>query len=123
MAVLKYQNNILTDIKLPELQRQRGEVYAPRATRILWLESFVIQGAPSVILSWYWKATEKESTPPHTHDFEEVLGFIGADPQNPEELYGEVEFWMEDEGNGTRPSADEGRPWGNTDQPQMGRNI
>lgn len=68
-----------------------------RATRILWLEDFVIQGAPSIIISWYCKATEKEGTTAHTHDFDEVIGFIGSDPENPRELYGEVELWLEDE--------------------------
>jgi hypothetical protein len=97
MANRKYQDYILTDIKLPELQQQRSEIYAQRATRILWLEDFVIKGAPSVICSWYWKATEEPATPVHTHDFDEVLGFIGNDPERPRDLGGEVEFWLEDE--------------------------
>jgi hypothetical protein len=49
MTSRKYKNYILTDIKLPDPQRQRAEIYAQRATRILWLEDFVIKGAPSVI--------------------------------------------------------------------------
>jgi hypothetical protein len=97
MAELKYEKNILTDLQLPENVQYRAEEYAKRATRILWLEDFVIQGAPSIILSWYWKATEKDGTPAHTHDFDEVVGFIGSDPQNPQDLNGEVEFWLEDE--------------------------
>lgn len=97
MAQRKYQNYILTDIKLPYPQRQRAEIYAQRATRILWLEDFVIKGAPSVICSWYWKATEEPGTPAHTHDFDEVVGFIGSDPDNPTDLGGEIEFWLEDE--------------------------
>jgi hypothetical protein len=97
MAKLKYKKYILTDLKLPEIPQKRAEEYARRATRILWLEDFVIKGAPSVILSWYWKATEKEGTPAHTHDFDEVVGFIGSDPRHPKDLCGEVEFWLEDE--------------------------
>jgi mannose-6-phosphate isomerase-like protein (cupin superfamily) len=31
------------------------------------------------------------------HDFDEIIGFIGNDPQNPTDLGGEVEFWIEDE--------------------------
>jgi hypothetical protein len=93
----KYQKYILTDVILPQEQRERADIYAERATRILWLEDFVIKGAPSIICSWYWKATEKEGTPAHKHDFDEVIGFIGSDPDNPHDLYGEVEFWMDDE--------------------------
>lgn len=97
MFELKYQKYILTDIKLPENVQKQAEVYAQRATRVLWLEDFVIQGAPSIIISWYWKATETEGTPAHTHDYDEVIGFIGSDPENPHDLGGEVEFWLEDE--------------------------
>jgi len=99
MAERKYQKYILTDLKLP-LERQeldKEDEYEKRATRILWLEDEIIKGAFSVICSWYWKATETEGSPSHTHDFDEVIGFIGSDPQNPQELGGEVEFWLEDE--------------------------
>lgn len=97
MSELKYQKYILTDLKLPENVQKRAEEYAQKATRILWLEDFVMEGAPSIICSWYWKATEAEGTPAHTHDFDEVIGFIGSDPENPHDLGGEVEFWLEDE--------------------------
>lgn len=97
MTDRKYQGYILTDIKLPEAQQKRADIYAQRATRVLWLEDFVIKGAPSVICSWYWKATEEAGTPAHTHDFDEVIGFIGSDPDNPKDLGGVVELWLEDE--------------------------
>lgn len=97
MSKLKYQKYILTDLELPEDVQKRADEYAQRATRILWLEDFVIKGAPSITCSWYWKATDKEGTPSHVHDFNEVIGFFGSDPQNPHDLGGEVEFWMEDE--------------------------
>jgi quercetin dioxygenase-like cupin family protein len=97
VSELKYQKYILTEVKLPEEQQKRADEYAKRATRILWLEDFVIKGAPNIICSWYWKATETEGTPAHKHDFNEVIGLIGSDPENPHDLGGEVEFWMEDE--------------------------
>jgi hypothetical protein len=34
---------------------------------------------------------------PHAHDFDEYLLFHGTDPAHPEELGGEVEFWLEGE--------------------------
>ncbi len=97
MAERKYEKYILTDLVLPEPAKQREPEYNQRATRILWLEDFVMEGAPSIILSWYWKATEQAGSPAHTHDFDEVVGFVGSDPENPHELYGEVEFWLDDE--------------------------
>jgi hypothetical protein len=97
MAGLKYEKYILKDLRLPEQQQYDNEEYSKRATRILWLEDFIIQGTPAIICSWYWKATEEYGTPAHTHDFDEVIGFIGSDPDNPQDLCGEVEFWLEDE--------------------------
>src|SRR3989339_1747464 len=94
---LKHKGLILTDLKLPEHVQARAADYDKRATRILWLEDFVVQGAPSIICSWSWKATEAEGPPSHTHDFDEVVGFLGSDWQNPGDLGGEVEFFLEDE--------------------------
>ena len=97
MAERKYQKYILTDLKLPDGVQKMQTEYNKRATRIMWLEDEIIEGAFSVILSWYWKASDEEGTPSHTHDFDEIIGFIGSDPQNPRDLGGEVEFWLEDE--------------------------
>ena len=97
MDGLKHKGLILTDLKLPEDVQARAADYDKRATRVLWLEDFIVQGAPSIICSWYWKATEAEGTPSHTHEFDEVVGFLGSDWKNPGDLGGEVEFWLEDE--------------------------
>jgi hypothetical protein len=99
MAARKYEKYILDELRTPAMTRQMDveHHYTERATRILWLEDEIMKGATSIILSWYWKATEKEGSPSHVHDFDEVVGFIGGDPQNPSDLGGEVEFWMEDE--------------------------
>jgi hypothetical protein len=98
MAKLKNQKCILTDLILPEGGAKAGLAdYSKRATRILWLEDFLMKGAPNIILSWYWKAMDEEGTPSHVHDFDEVIGFIGNDPKNPSDLGAEVELWLEDE--------------------------
>jgi hypothetical protein len=97
MAEKKYEKYIVTDLILPDNVAAMAEAYNKRATRILWLEDFVVKGAPSIIASWYWKATEEEGSPSHTHDFDEVVGFFGSDTDNPGDLCGEVEFWLEDE--------------------------
>jgi len=97
MAARKYEKYILTDLKMPEEVEARQEEYNKRATRILWLEDEILKGAFSIICSWYWKATEKEGSPSHVHDFDEVVGFLGSDYKNPHDLGGEVEFWLEDE--------------------------
>lgn len=93
----KHEHLILSDLIVPDNVAARMDDYNKRATRILWLEDFVIKGAPSIITSWYWAPTDEEGTPQHTHDFDEVVGFFGSDTDNPSDLCGEVEFWLEDE--------------------------
>jgi hypothetical protein len=97
MSELKWEKNILTELKVPEDVQYRQENYNKRARRILWLEDEMVKGAFSVICSWYLKATEEEGTPSHVHDFDEICGFFGNDSEHPEDLGGEIEFWMEDE--------------------------
>ena len=97
MTERKYEKFIQTELNVPNDVQYRLEEYNKRATRILWLEDEIMEGADSVILSWYWKATEKEGSPSHVHDFDEIVGFIGNDHKNPHDLGAEVEFWMEDE--------------------------
>lgn len=97
MAELKYKKYILTELKIPEELQKTAAEYAKRATRILWLDNEVIEGAFHVNCSWYWKSTDEDTAPAHTHDFDEVIAFFGSDPQNPHDLGGEIEFWLEDE--------------------------
>ena len=33
----------------------------------------------------------------HTHEYNEILGWLGTDWNNPRDLGGEIEFWLEDE--------------------------
>ncbi|MGD0915797.1 MAG: hypothetical protein ABSB22_05005 [Thermodesulfobacteriota bacterium] len=91
----KYKKYILTDLKLPEEQQKTADRYAQRATRILWLDDEVIEGAMYATCAWYWKASD-EGENAHAHDFDEIIAFFGSDPQNPHDLGGEVEFWLED---------------------------
>jgi hypothetical protein len=97
MVGKKYQKYICTELRLPEDVKSGEAEYSKRATRILWVEDEMMGGAFSIHCSWYWKATEKEGTPGHTHDFDEIVGLFGSDPENPHDLGGEVEFWIEDE--------------------------
>ena len=92
MAELKYQKYIVTDLKVPEEVQKIAVEYATRATRILWLDDNVVEGAFHVNCAWYWKETEPNKPAAHTHDFDEVIAFFGSDPDNPHDLNGEVEI-------------------------------
>ena len=96
MAEGKYSKYIVTDIILPEEIQAGAADYARWATRILWLDEDVVPGSFQVNCSWYRKPTETPSKA-HTHDYDEVIAFFGGDLDNPHDLYGEVEFWIENE--------------------------
>jgi hypothetical protein len=101
MAETKYGKYIITEskggLKLPSYRVKPTEDTKGVATRLLWLDDEVIKGAFYVECAWYWKASDVPRTQAHTHDYDEVLAFFGTDPQNPRDLCGEVELWLEDE--------------------------
>jgi quercetin dioxygenase-like cupin family protein len=98
MAERKYEKYILTDLKLPDDIQAKLAEYSRTRKRVLWMEDEIVPGSFSVICSWYFKAMKiEEAVPSHVHDFDEIIGFLGGDPEDPYELGGEVEFWMEDE--------------------------
>jgi hypothetical protein len=52
---------------------------------------------------WIWDegaAAVNPDRPPHSHEFDEIFVFLGTDRENPDELGGDVEFWL-GEGNNT----------------------
>lgn len=100
MANLKYKRYILTEIRLPEEMQKKEATYNRWAKHLLWLDNHVIEGAPFVNTAWYFKPEPEDilaTLAPHTHDFDEVVGFFGSDSQNLYDLGGEIGFWLEDE--------------------------
>lgn len=97
MAESKYGKYIVTELKIPESKQKIAEEYSKYATRILWMDDNVVEGAFHMNTSWFWKAGPTTEVKAHTHDSDEIIGFFGSDPQNPYDLGGEIEFWLEDE--------------------------
>lgn len=64
---------------------------------LLYLDDKRLKGAPYAEAVWF--CTTNDTGPaPHIHDdFDEFIGFIGSDPEHPEELNGEIDFYIEDE--------------------------
>jgi len=64
---------------------------------LLFLDDNRLKGAPYAEAVWFCK-TNDTGPAPHAHDdFDEFIGFIGSDPDHPEELNGEIDFYIEDE--------------------------
>jgi hypothetical protein len=108
MPELKYAKYIITEdlaktppagfLKRREEQRKSGNYL--EATHMLSLNESIAKGALYCDTVWLWnkKGAKGVSTEiAHTHDFDEILGFMGSRRDNPKELNAEIEFWLGDE--------------------------
>jgi hypothetical protein len=88
----------------------QGEVNGQRRVmeHMVWMDSNVIPGAYYAEMVWFWPQARPKiikpedvkhsgGVPQHVHPFPEVLSYFGTDMDHPQELYGEIEFWLEDE--------------------------
>jgi hypothetical protein len=97
MSEAKTARYVVTELKMPEFQQKIDPEYSKFATRVLWLDDDVVEGAFHMNVSWYLKAATTFADRPHVHDTDEIIGFFGNDPEHPYDLGGEVEIWLEDE--------------------------
>jgi hypothetical protein len=106
VAELKHSHLIVTDTKeLPpetreRLARMRKEGNSTiEATRLLWLDDEVVPGSSLYMeCLWLWGgSSEGTMEEPHVHDFDEIIGFAGSNRDNPKDLGGEIEIWLDDE--------------------------
>lgn len=101
MAERKYEKHIITKPKsaltLPDFRLDSGDVATEFQTPVVYLDDDVLKGAFYLECDWYWKGTDKISVDAHTHPFDEVVTFFGTNPEDPGDLCGEVEIWLEDE--------------------------
>ena len=107
----KYGKYILQDIILPSMlttPEKVKEYYDAGKRRILWIDSQNMSCNFQMNSCWMVHASrdfrigqEAEGgysmALPHVHDADELLGFLGSDPENPSDLGGEVEFHIEGE--------------------------
>lgn len=65
-------------------------------TRLLWLDGAKLKGAPYMEAVWFH--TPNDSGPePHFHEFDELIGFLGSNPEHPEKLDGELTILLDGE--------------------------
>jgi hypothetical protein len=105
MAESRTGKYIITDVKPDRLfpgewrniNDKKGTPATP--THVMWLDGEVIPGAFYSESVWIWPdcASEKPAALEHTHNFTEVVTFFGTDFNNPKDLCGEVEFWLDGE--------------------------
>lgn len=95
MATSRYAKFIVTE-PLTEEHGYEVKDGPDVVSSMAYLDAAVIPGAFYMETHWFHKPT-KYSPKKHTHDFDEVLLFMGGDPDNPGELNGDLELYIEDE--------------------------
>lgn len=65
-------------------------------TLLLWIDGKKLVGAPYMEAVWF-KTSNDTGPEAHAHDFDEFIGFVGTDPDNPEDLGAQVQFYIGDE--------------------------
>ena len=101
MAELKYKKYIVEDYAVTEEEKIKAAEDPERLVRlspIVRLDDDIVKGSFHIAFIWaLGVSSRKLDLEAHTHDYNEVLGWIGTDWKNPRDLGGEIEFWMEDE--------------------------
>jgi hypothetical protein len=97
MTDSKYGKYIVTELKIPPEKQKIAAEYSKYATRILWMDENVVEGAFHMNTAWYLKSATTVESVSHSHDTDEIIGFFGSNPQDPYDLGGEIEIWLEDE--------------------------
>lgn len=78
-----------------------GTLDTQTTTAMMYLDDEVIKGAFFLESVWFWP-TDKEdkgSPAPHTHDYDEVLAFVGTNFKDPYDLGGIIELYIDGERN------------------------
>ncbi len=109
MAESKNSKYIITERKLDSRDAALPAGVDPESVsntkshrKILSLDDMVLKGASYTEVVWMWPGgsdvyPETPEPSSHAHDYDETIGFFGTDLENPYELHGEIEFWIEDE--------------------------
>ena len=74
------------------------EIYKKFASRVLWMDDKVVPGAFQMNTAWYKDVQPRDPLfEAHVHDYDELIGFYGSDPDNPNDLNGVVELTVNGE--------------------------
>ena len=74
------------------------KMYEKFAKRILWMDSNVVEGAFQMNTAWYFDVPEIDPVfEEHVHDYDEIIGFYGSNPDDPYDLGAEMEVTIDGE--------------------------
>ena len=87
-----YAANIVQDASGgPAMAEDFKPIYDAFAQRVAWIDGEVCPGAFQMNTAWYYAVPEKDPVfEEHAHDSDELIGFIGSDPEDPYNLNAEI---------------------------------
>jgi hypothetical protein len=108
MSELKYAKNIITEDLMPPQPAEAVQMMEDQAkdgktldrTLLLGIQDSILKGSFFSGCEWLWQLTGSGPVSiesPHSHDFDEIIGFAGSNRNHPRDLGGEIDFWMDDE--------------------------
>lgn len=56
-----------------------------------------LPGVPYFSIVWYYSPGQHEEIETHTHDFDEIVGFMGSNPDDPWNLNGKIRMYLDGE--------------------------
>jgi hypothetical protein len=96
MAKQKYSHNIITRPRQKDIEQWKE--FGDHWKVNVYVDGDIVKGGYYLEGTWWYKASDiPEPNETHTHDFDEYLGFIGTNPDDPFDLGGEMELWMDGE--------------------------
>lgn len=96
----KYAAYIVQDAAgAPVMDSAFKAIYDKFAERVCWIDGNVTPGAFQMNTAWYSAVPERDPIfEEHCHDdCDELIGFIGSNPDDPSDLGGEIEFTINGE--------------------------
>jgi hypothetical protein len=109
MVESKYGHHVITELrtasKLSPDRQGPDPFYIPKPgeggrIQLLYLDNEIVDNAMYAECVWIMPGKDYPSTAEpnaHAHDFDEVVTFIGNNVEDPYDLGGEIELWIEDE--------------------------
>ncbi len=96
----KYGSYIVQTLQAPKFSPGFAEFYATYAKRLIWMDTNVVPGSFQMNTSWYMNASDCRPLlrhEEHVHDFDEMIGFLGSNPDDPYDLGAEIEIGINGE--------------------------
>jgi hypothetical protein len=103
MAELKYVKYIISRAKplseefqeKAEAERKKGHATI-ESTHLMTVDDDVVEDFFYVDCSWLWSGyAEEPIEESHAHDNDEVIGFVGSNQDDPQDLGGEITIWLD----------------------------